>query len=72
MTDSEYAKYLFNWLINSGEDCCAKCSHCSMTELCDNHKQNGILDYTVCYNGLKEYAEQHKKLKPGKRRAAGK
>lgn len=63
MTDKEFSKYLFKLLMNSGEDCCSKCAHCSKTKLCDNlnANQGGILDDDICYNGMYEYATNEEK-----------
>ena len=60
MTDLE--KYLSKWLLNSGEDCCSRCSFRPTTDdgaLCDNLKNQDGLDDDVCLNGLKEYVEKH-------------
>lgn len=63
MTEEEFAKYLFGWLINSGEDCCSKCAHCEKRELCDNHiaNESGTLNDDICYQGLYEYAKANQK-----------
>ena len=60
-SEDEYMQHLSKWLINSGEDCCSKCAHCSKNELCDNlADEGGRVNYEVCYNGMKEYYEKHK------------
>lgn len=65
MTDKEFSKYLFNLLINSGEDYCSKCAYCpkrGLDKLCDNLNlnQGGTLDDDICYEGMYEYAKANK------------
>lgn len=57
LSDKDFACYLFDWLMNrSGADCCSRCVHSSMIELCDNCGENGIKDQNVCYHGMSAWA----------------
>lgn len=55
---TNFEKYLFNLLWNSGEDCCTKCAYCSRTGYCDNF-DDGVKDKAVCLKGMKEFFEKN-------------
>lgn len=59
---TDFEKYLGKWLLQSGEDCCARCAYCfpvGVDNICDNLKREEGLDDEVCLKGLKEYAKKH-------------
>ena len=61
MTDEEFITYIGKMLLNSGEDCCSKCSFSLKRRLCDNQKQanaGGVLNDDICLEGMRKYAEK--------------
>ena len=61
MTDKEFITYIGKLLLNSGEDCCSKCSFSLKRRLCDNQKQANagrLLNYDICLEGMRKYAEK--------------
>ncbi|MCM1306481.1 MAG: hypothetical protein NC037_01020 [Bacteroides sp.] len=58
-SDSKFIEYLGKLLLNSGVDCCSVCAYSSMTELCENSKQNEKLDDAICIAGLREFSERN-------------
>ena len=65
MTDKEFITYIGKLLLNSGEDCCSKCSFSLKRRLCDNQKKAEKLgappDDDICIEGMRKYAEEMEK-----------
>lgn len=63
---TKFERYIGKWLLQSGEDCCSRCSFRPTTDdgaLCDNLKNPDGLDDDVCLEGLRRSMLEHA---PGK------